>query len=98
MKRRIILGESKVREFMFYRTGNQVLIDNAMSVAAGLIGFGDSLEKSAEENDGVFISNLLRLPNARIANCPKLMEFHDSMQKDIVKLLMDVKYDLRGAV
>lgn len=98
MKRRRVMENSKVREFMFYRTANQVLIDNAMNVASALIGFGNVLEESAEEQDRVFIRDLLRLPNARIENSPKLMEFHDSMRQDIVRLILDVKYDLRGAV
>ena len=99
MKKRKVMENSKVREFMFYRTSNQVLIDNAMNMASALIGFGNALEEqSAEENDRVFISNLLRLPNAKIENSPKLMEFHDSMRKDIVQLIIDVKYDLKGAV
>lgn len=100
MKKRKVMENSKVREFMFYRTANQVLIDNAMNVASALIGFGNALEESAEEQDKdrVFIRNLLRLPNARIENSTKLMEFHDSMRKDIVRLIIDVKYDLKGAV
>lgn len=97
MKRRRIMENSKVREFMFYRTSNQVLIDNAMNVASSLIGFGESLENQLDE-DRVFINKLLRLTNSRIENCTKLMEYHDSMRKDIVRLIIDVKYDLRGAV
>ena len=98
MKKRTITDNSKVREYMFYRTGNQVLIDNAMRIVTGLVGFGNSLCESAEEKDAEFIQGLLRLPANKVANCSKLMEFHDSMRDDIVRLIIDVKRDLKGAV
>lgn len=97
MKRNVSMDNSKVREFMFYRTGNQVLIDSAMKVAAGLIGFGDSL-KTPEENDRVFIQKFIRLPMSKIENNAILMGYHDSMRKDIVRLILDVRMDLVGAV
>lgn len=98
MKKRTVTDNSKVREYMFYRTGNQVLIDNAMRIATGLVGFGNSLCESAEEKDAEFIQGLLRLPATKVANCSKLMEFHDSMRDDIVRLIIDVKRDLKGVV
>ena len=98
MKKRTITDNSKVREYMFYRTCNQVLIGNAMMIATGLVGFGSSLDKSAEDRDAEFIRDLVRLPATKIANCSKLMEFHDFMRDDIVRLIIDVKRDLKGAV
>ena len=98
MKKRTITDNSKVREYMFYRTCNQVLIDNAMMIVTGLVGFGNSLDKSAEDRDAEFIRDLVRLPATKIANCSKLMEFHDSMRDDIVRLIIGVKRDLKGAV
>lgn len=98
MKKRKCMEDSKVREYMFYRTGNVVLIDNALTVATALVGFGHSIDKSIEEQDAVFIQNLVRLPAFRVTNCSKLMDYSKSMADDIVRLILDVKGDLRGAV
>ena len=93
--RRTAMMDSKVVEYMYYRTANSVLIENAMNIAASLIGFGSVLGEDAEEKDRVFIQKLLKLPNYTIANCPKLVQYHETMRDRIVELIVNVKQDLK---